>query len=727
MLEIGDVVEGYRIDALIGRGGMGAVYEATQLSLNRTVALKVITAELSKETAFRERFRREGLLQASLEHPHIVTVYEAGESEHGLFLAMRLIRGPNLKDLILARQLDVGRTLRILTQAGDALDAAHETGLIHRDIKPHNILVAAGRDHAYLADFGVTKAPGDRSLTRTGALVGTLDYISPEQIRGHRATIASDIYAFSCVLYECLTGVVPFPKDSDAAVLYAHVADPAPLVTAQRPELPRALDDVLQRGMAKEAGERPSRAAYLIQEVERALGDRLKATIAAPAPLQFPEQAGIRRASELTETPVHLAPPTRQASEPYGVHWVGDQYTPPTAAAATHTPSPPAEVPSVRPARHRGRRVEPILLAALAACVAAIVAGFLVGNSRGADESTTPAGSRDVSAGDLTLSMPADWLRLDEIPGVLRTPLAQPLALAPRGLTGSGGLVAGTAAASTPTFVPASTRAALPAAALDDRQRVRLGTLEAFRYANLVPAGFDGTLTLYVVPQAKNVTLLGCFVHTGAPQRIARSCDDIVPTLGIDGARAFTLAPTARYAATLNGTIRTLASGRGAGLKLLRSAKEPSGQARAADAVARSYGSAAARLRRETVTPFTRTTNAALVAALARTQKAYGDLARQARRGDEARYDAARREIVRSQAGLQDALDGLRELGFARLGARFRMRARRSGAIGGAREGRRECPYSQYGRDRGRRLVPPSVPEGRWLFILNRVLSRRCV
>ena len=114
MPEIGDTVEGYRIDALIGRGGMGAVYEATQLSLDRTVALKVITGELSKEPAFRERFRREGLLQASLEHPHIVTVYEAGESEHGLFLAMRLIRGPNLKDLIVARQLDVGRTLRIL-------------------------------------------------------------------------------------------------------------------------------------------------------------------------------------------------------------------------------------------------------------------------------------------------------------------------------------------------------------------------------------------------------------------------------------------------------------------------------------------------------------------------------------------------------------------------------------------------------------------------------------
>ncbi len=470
MPELGDIVEGYRIDALIGRGGMGAVYEATQLSLNRTVALKVITGELSKEPAFRERFRREGLLQASLEHPHIVTVYEAGESEHGLFLAMRLIRGPNLKDLILARQLDVGRTLRILAQAGDALDAAHEAGLIHRDIKPHNILVAAGRDHAYLADFGVTKAPGDRSLTRTGALVGTLDYISPEQIRGHRATSASDLYAFTCVLYECLTGVVPFPKDSDAAVLYAHVAEPAPLVTAHRPELPPAVDQVLQRGMAKEAEERPSCAGELILEIDAALGDQLKQTIAAPGPIVFPEQAGIRRASELTATPVvggaatrpespapltrlateSPAPATKQASEEeYGVHWIGEQYTPVgEAAVATKADTPlptqrAAAPPALAPPRRRFSR---LVLAAAAAGVAAIVAGFLVGSSSAGSDGGGDAAS-SVSAGNLSVTKPTDWQRVGQIPTVLRTPLGKPLALAPKAQLGGGGLVAGTAAA----------------------------------------------------------------------------------------------------------------------------------------------------------------------------------------------------------------------------------------------------------------------------------------
>jgi len=177
-LEKGTTFAGYRIEGVLGQGGMGVVYEATQLSLNRTVALKLLATNLGEDDAFRERFRREGLLQAAIEHPNIVTVYEAGESDHGLFMAMRLVRGPNLKDMVLARELDAGRSLRVLRPIAAALDTAHEAGLIHRDIKPQNILVG-GRDHAYLADFGLTKAAGEKGLTKTGQFVGTHDYISP--------------------------------------------------------------------------------------------------------------------------------------------------------------------------------------------------------------------------------------------------------------------------------------------------------------------------------------------------------------------------------------------------------------------------------------------------------------------------------------------------------------------------------------------------------------------
>src|SRR4051812_17650621 len=271
LLASGTVVAGYRIESMLGHGGMGIVYEATQLSLDRTVALKLLAPHLSNDEIFRERFRREGMLQAGLDHPHIVTIHEAGETEHGLFLAMRLIRGPRLKDLVMAGELDARRTLRLLTPIADALDAAHDTGLIHRDVKPQNILVAA-RDHAYLSDFGLTKVPGEKSLTGTGQFVGTLDYVAPEQIVGEPAGRGGDVYALTAVLFECLTGRTPFARESEAAILYGHLNDPPPKPSSVVTELPREIDGVVARGLAKEPSRRPGSAGELLDEAGRALG-----------------------------------------------------------------------------------------------------------------------------------------------------------------------------------------------------------------------------------------------------------------------------------------------------------------------------------------------------------------------------------------------------------------------------------------------------------------------
>jgi serine/threonine-protein kinase len=281
VLDRGTIVAGYRIDGLLAVGGMAVVYRATQLSLNRVAALKVLASELSDDPVFRERFRREGQLQAAIDHPHIVTVYEAGQTEHGLFLAMRVVRGPTLKDLILSGELEAGRALRLLTQVADALDAAHDVGLIHRDVKPQNILVGA-RDHAYLADFGLTKAPGKSGLTEEGQFVGTIDYVSPEQARGETATDRSDVYALAAVLCECLSGQVPFPKPNEPAVLYAHMSEPPPRLSERRSELPRALDDVVAQGMAKDPDARPRSATELMREVARAFPQAAAAAEAAP-------------------------------------------------------------------------------------------------------------------------------------------------------------------------------------------------------------------------------------------------------------------------------------------------------------------------------------------------------------------------------------------------------------------------------------------------------------
>jgi serine/threonine protein kinase len=251
---------------------MGTVYRATQLSLKRPVALKVLAYELSNDPGFCARFEREGQVQAALDHDHIVSVYEAGQTEHGMFIAMRLIEGPTLKDVIFSGELDPRRTLRLLAQVAHALDAAHEAALIHRDVKPQNILIGPG-DHAYLADFGLIKAVDDHGpLTGTGQFIGTIDYVAPEQIQGDPATSTSDCYALAGVLFECLTGQVPFLRPNEAATLHAHVLQPPPKLTELRPDLPAELDDVIAHGMAKDPAARPATAVELIMEAQRALG-----------------------------------------------------------------------------------------------------------------------------------------------------------------------------------------------------------------------------------------------------------------------------------------------------------------------------------------------------------------------------------------------------------------------------------------------------------------------
>ncbi len=284
LLPTGTMVAGYRIDGPLGEGGMGTVYRATQLSLERVVALKLLTPDLSGDPSFRERFRREGLLQAALDHPHIVTVYEAGQTEYGLFLAMRVVDGPTLKKLIQTGQLGDRRTMRLLAQVADALDSAHAKGLIHRDVKPQNVLVGAG-DHAYLADFGLTRGAADEGMTETGHFVGTIDYISPEQARGEIATPQSDVYALASVMYECLTGQVPYVRASEERVLLAHLAEEPPKPSDVRSDLPASIDAVIQRGMAKNPLDRQASCSGLVIEARRAMG------APAPAPRVADEDA----------------------------------------------------------------------------------------------------------------------------------------------------------------------------------------------------------------------------------------------------------------------------------------------------------------------------------------------------------------------------------------------------------------------------------------------------
>jgi serine/threonine-protein kinase len=274
-LEPTAIIAGYRIEEVIGRGGMGVVYRATQLALGRAVAIKLITPERAGDPVFRERFAAESRIAASIEHANVIPVYEAGEDDGLLFIAMRLVEGLDLGRL-LARlgPLATERTARVTIQVAGALDAAHARDLVHRDVKPANVLVTADQpEHTYLTDFGVARYLGALTrITRADQRVGTLDYLAPEQIRGEAVDARADIYALTCVLCHCLTGETPFPRDSDAAAMWAHVSAPPPCPSRMRPDLPEEIDEVIARGMAKDPAGRYASAGELAQAAALALG-----------------------------------------------------------------------------------------------------------------------------------------------------------------------------------------------------------------------------------------------------------------------------------------------------------------------------------------------------------------------------------------------------------------------------------------------------------------------
>ena len=249
---IGTVIAGYRIEERVGRGGMGVVYRAEHLNLRRRAAVKIIAPDLAESDGFRDRFSREARIAAALQHPNIVTVYDAGEVDGLLYLAMQYIEGSDLAAMLRTDgRLRPYRAIDVCRQVASALDAAHAMGLIHRDVKPANVLIE-GRT-AFLTDFGLTKRlDGTHTqLTRAGDVVGTIHYVAPEQIEGEPVSARTDVYSLGCLLFHCLTGSVPFARESDVAVIYAHLSEDPPRITKLRPELPEGLDGVLAKALDK--------------------------------------------------------------------------------------------------------------------------------------------------------------------------------------------------------------------------------------------------------------------------------------------------------------------------------------------------------------------------------------------------------------------------------------------------------------------------------------------
>ena len=266
-------IAGYRIEARVGRGGMGEVYRAVQLSLGRRVALKVLAPELAADDRFRRRFLRESRIAASIDHPSIIPIYESGEDGGLLYIVMRYVDGSDLATLLEREgRLEPARAMAILTQVASALDAAHASGLVHRDVKPANILLAnagpGGGGHCYLCDFGLIKQvdteQASSALTATDQFVGTIPYVAPEQIEGREVDGRTDVYSLGCVLFHCLTGSVPYRGENDVEVVFAHLREPPPPISGRVPGLPVAMDAIIARAMAKAKEDRyPSCSALL--------------------------------------------------------------------------------------------------------------------------------------------------------------------------------------------------------------------------------------------------------------------------------------------------------------------------------------------------------------------------------------------------------------------------------------------------------------------------------
>ena len=263
-MTIGTQIAGYRLEELIGKGGMGVVYRAHDLALERSVALKLLSPVLAEDPDFRERFLVESRLAASLDHPNVVPIYDAGEVEGQLYLAMRYVEGTDLKRLLAQEgTLEPERAIAICSQIADALDAAHARGLVHRDVKPSNVLLDE-REHAYLADFGLTRRLSDQAPDfEAGLSVGTPSYVAPEQIEGKELDGRADQYSLACLLYECLTGELPFPRGSEAATLFAHLEE--------APPAPAGLEDVIPRAMAKDPADRYESCRAFVATAHRAL------------------------------------------------------------------------------------------------------------------------------------------------------------------------------------------------------------------------------------------------------------------------------------------------------------------------------------------------------------------------------------------------------------------------------------------------------------------------
>ncbi|GAA3861465.1 hypothetical protein GCM10022243_29510 [Saccharothrix violaceirubra] len=398
----------YRIEALLGRGGMGEVHRAFDTVNGRYVALKRLPVAMANDEDFRARFRREARLLSRLSAPHVVPINDFGEIDGRMYLDMALIEGRDLDKVLAEGRLSAARSVTVISQLAAALDAAHAAGLVHRDVKPSNVLLAsvAGGDFVHLLDFGIARSTtGTTGLTATGAAIGTLDYMAPERFVTGEADVRSDVYALACLLYECLTGAKPFPGGSMPSLIHAHLNVPPPAPTLKAADLPPAFDHVVATGMAKEPEARYQTPGALAAAAREAL-EATRVTTPRPTRLDTPptptrvEPPQPPTRVETPQPPTRVEPP----QHPPTLFDVAPRPNPTTAPPFRHQPppytpntsTPPFPVPTMPPADTGGSR-KLAVVAAVTGVVAVGLAVALVVNLTGAPADTATSGTKTIT------------------------------------------------------------------------------------------------------------------------------------------------------------------------------------------------------------------------------------------------------------------------------------------------------------------------------------------
>ena len=695
----------YEVLEELGRGGMATVYLARQLDLDRLVALKELSALRQSEPAFTERFLRESRLAGSLSHPNIVTVHDYFECDGTPYIAMEYVRGGSLRPRM--GHMSLTQVAGVLDGMLSALDHAEHHRVVHRDLKPENVMVTA-QGFVKITDFGIAKATGKATnasfVTAAGTTVGTPNYMAPEQAMGQDVGPSTDLYSLGVIAFEMFVGHVPFyDTDEPMAVLMRQVSDPIPPARSLNPEMEPEISDWIERLLVKDPRKRTSSAAQAWEEFEEII-------IGAAGPRWRRSAPLVDAAERPRDAPAGpLTPPsTTTARPPLMSTWQVPNWGPTESEAATDSEAPKlrAEEPEDRalaptvmpdaPTRRldepdggrRGSRRKLVQIGGIALVTLAILAAAFgrPGSSPPAGGSSSPQTASlatTLTGQDMSLRVPAGWrpVRAPE----LGVPFTGPVAGAPRGRANRPvvefGLVHGGAAANS-TLLPASLLASTgqgPDSA-PRRTAVRLPAegLQAWRYRGLAPVGTNLRLTLYTVPTSAGVATVVCALPPSLASALTKQCDAIAGSLRLKRATPYPIGASSSYASTLNNTIGDLDQTSKAQEAGLQSAQTLAGQAAAAQALAGSYGDAAAALAKLRLSPADRAANVRLVAALRAAAAAYRKAARAGRGGNPDTYRAASAAIPAATAEVNSALAAIRAGGYTPAG-----QSSESGAAGG--------------------------------------------